>query len=61
VELGRAPAGSPPLFADGRHRVDQILKDAAVVNVGGGELDGKRDAVRIRDDVPLGSRPPAIR
>ena len=53
VELGRAPAGTAPPLPNGRHSVDQVLEDTAVVNVGGGELDGKRDAVGICDDRPL--------
>ena len=62
VKLGRAPAGpTPPSPDDWRHRVDQVLEDAAVVNVGGGEPDGKRDTVGISNDVPLGSRPTTIR
>ena len=56
VKLGRAPAGpTPPSPDDWRHRVDQVLEDAAVVNVGGSEPDGKRDTVGISNDVPLGS------
>ena len=43
------------------HPVDQVLEDAAVVNVGGGKLDGKRDAIGIRDDVPLGSGAAPVR
>ncbi len=61
MELGGAPAGSSPPLPDRRHSVDQVLEDAAVVNVGGGELDSKRDAVGICDEVTLGSRPTAIR
>jgi hypothetical protein len=61
VQLGRALSRPCPALADRRHGIDQFLKDPAVVNVGGREADGERDATGIGDDVALRSRSAAIR
>ena len=61
VELGWALARPPPPLPNGRHSIDQLLEDAAVVNVGCGKPDGKRDAIGICDEVPLRARPTAVR
>jgi hypothetical protein len=51
MQLSRSPAGPSPALADRRHGVDQHFKEAAVVNVCRGELDGERDALGIGDAV----------
>ena len=56
VQLGRAPARPAPALPDRRHRVDQLREGNTVVSVGGGETECQRDAVRVREDVPLRSR-----
>ena len=53
VQLGGAFPRPSPALPDRRNGIDQFLKAPAVVNVGGREADGERDAVRVRDDVTL--------
>ena len=61
VQFRGALSRPSPALADRRHSIDQLLETPAVVEVGGREADGERDAMSVRDDVALRSRPAAIR
>jgi hypothetical protein len=61
VQLVRPLAWPPDALPDRRHRLDQRLKELAVVPVRGREEEGKWDAVAIDEEVPLGAGPAAVR
>src|SRR5687767_61103 len=57
VELvGPAARAAWPRTLDRRHRLRYVLEDGAVVDVGGGEVDGQRDAVAVDQEVALRAR-----
>src|SRR4051794_1141864 len=60
VELVRAPAGPAAALADRRHGVDQLVEEAAVVDICCGDPQGERNAVGVGDDVALGPGPAAV-
>ena len=53
VQLVGALAGPAPTLADRRHSVDQLFKDAAIVDICRGDPKGERDALGICDEVAL--------
>ena len=61
VQLARASARSAPFARHGRDRVEQVLERHAVVRVGPGQREGKRDAAPVGGEVALGSCLAAIR
>jgi hypothetical protein len=60
MELVRTLAGPTPALAHRRHGVDQLLKDAAVVDICRGNPQGERDAIGVGDDVALGPGSAAV-
>jgi len=60
MQLGRALARSTPALSDGRHGIDHRLQHGAIVDVGSGQLQGERNAVRVGEDMALRSRLAAI-
>jgi hypothetical protein len=60
VELARTMAGSAPVLANRRHGIDQFLEDTAVVGLGRGDPEGKRDARGVGDERALGPGSAAI-
>lgn len=61
VELGWTPPGTAAPLPDRRHRVDQLLKDAAVVDVCARETDDERDTTTIGEEVTLRTGPAPVR
>ena len=61
VQLLGSAAGPTPLAAHGRNRVDQPLQDGGLVDVRGRGQLCERDALAVRDQVPLRPRFAAIR
>jgi hypothetical protein len=57
VQLVRSAPGSTLLAYHGRHGVDQVFEGHAVVDVGSGQDQGRRNAVPIRNQVPFGAGP----
>jgi hypothetical protein len=60
MQLGRSPARPSPTLADGRHGIDHLLEEAAVVDVCRGKAQAKRDALGIGDQVALGACSTAV-
>jgi hypothetical protein len=60
IELVGSPTRPSPTLADGRHGIDQLVEEAAVVNVCRGDPQGERDARGVGDDGALGPGPAAI-
>ena len=56
VQLGGPAAGPAGALANGRDGVDRGFQHPAVVDVGGRQGHGERDAVGVDDDVALGPR-----
>src|SRR3954466_5870038 len=54
VELVRALAGPSPTLADRRHSIDQLVKDAAVMNVCRSDPESEGDTLGVGDNVALG-------
>jgi hypothetical protein len=54
MEFGRSSLRSANAVADWRHGIDQLVEEAAVVDVCRGDPQGEWDAVGIGDDRPLG-------
>ncbi len=61
MELGRTLAGSAPRALDRGDRLDQLLEDDLVGDVGGGEQERARDAVAVDHQMALRARFAAIR
>ncbi len=53
MQLARALARRAPALPDGRDGINERLQHAAVMHVGTSQLQGERDAVRVREDVAL--------
>jgi hypothetical protein len=56
VQLGGPAAGPAGALANGRDGVDRGFQHPAVVDVGGRQGHGQRDAVGVDDDMALGAR-----
>ena len=57
VKLCRTLAGPAAALAHRRHGIDQLVDEAAVVNVCRGDAQGERDTLGIGDNVVLGPGP----
>ena len=60
MEFVRTLTGPAPTLMDRRYSIDQLLEEAAVVNVCRGDPQGEWDAVGVGDDVALGPGAAAV-
>lgn len=60
VELGWALAGPSPALADRRHGIDQLVEDAAVVDICRRDPESERDAPSIGEEMALAAGSAAI-